>query len=133
MSSKNCWICGHPAHNGSGMCFEDYQSVEKARRERRERDIFYRQKRDIRLAHSVVMWRGMAFKVTKSPNNHGMVKVERVELADVNNLPRTVQIINLDCYCPGFDRGQIKRMKATMLRLNSEHVEPEPVAVRGKT
>lgn len=35
----------------------------------------------------------------------------------LSGIPKT-KLINLDEYCPGFDRSQIKNLKATVLRLS---------------
>ncbi len=74
------------------------------------------------MAFAVVNWRGLAYKARRSLG--GQLVAERVDLVELAKLPRNTKVIriNLDGYCPGYDRDQIRLFKGTLLRLNGGHV-----------
>lgn len=102
-----CSICGRKHKNNDTYCRGCQIALDKDKAERRQRQnpngkavefIHYQ-------GHVVGFFR----------KNGGLVP--RYIGMSLSHIPKT-KLINLDEYCPGFDRAQIKKLKATVLRLS---------------
>jgi len=98
---RKCQICGRrPAASEQGYCSHCQAQIEAARRSKRQPKVF-----------RYVTYRGVTFAFY---NGNG--DKLRVQLCNRNpeTLPERL-LINLDTYCPGFMREQIKKMKRLCL------------------
>lgn len=98
-----CIICERrPAVNGNGWCANCTAKIEADRKRKRPEEpvkfLVYR-----------------ANVVGLFPNGQGTLK-PRLLRRDASKLPKG-KTINLDHYCHGFTREQVKRFKKTVLRL----------------
>ena len=98
-----CIICERrPAVNGSGYCANCAAKIEAERRLRKpEQPDFY------------LTYKGHV--VGLFPNGDGKWSARLLQ-RNAERLPKR-KTINLNCYCQGYKRDQIKRFKATVLRL----------------
>lgn len=97
-----CLICEQrPARKG-GICAQCYGHIEHERKSRVKVEPRY-----------FVTYRGNV--VGFWPNGDGKLKGELLR-REAANLPKG-KTINLDTYCEGFERSQIKALKACVLKL----------------
>lgn len=98
-----CVICEkRPSLEGSGYCHNCNAQIEaEKRRKRRPAPVKY------------LVYRGHV--VGLFPNGNGTLKAELLK-REPERLPKS-KVINLDRYCEGFDRDQIKKFKRCVLRL----------------
>lgn len=98
-----CIICDQrPAANGNGWCANCTARIEAERRRRRPEE-----------ARMYLHYRG--YVIGLFPNGNGMLK-PRLLTRSLGRLPKS-RTLNLDHYCSGYTREQIKRFKATVLSL----------------
>ena len=96
-----CIICDkRPVANGNGWCANCTAKIEAERRRRRPEE-----------ARMYFHYRGHV--VGLFPNGNGMLS-PRLLTRSLDRL-RKSRTLNLDRYCPGYTRGQIKRFKAAVL------------------
>lgn len=99
---RKCHICGvRPASTDQGFCHDCQASIEAERR----------RKRQARKADKYVTYRGVTVALRK--NGEGEYKAEFIT-RDPEKLPKS-RLINLDIYCPGYTREQIKKLKRLCL------------------
>lgn len=98
-----CIICDkRPAANGRGWCANCTAQIEAERKRRRPVK-----------ATKYLHYRGNV--VGLFPNGNGTL-VARLLQSSFERLPKG-KTLNLDKYCEGYTREQVKRFKATVLRL----------------
>ena len=98
-----CLICDkRPQREGSRYCGNCGAKVEADTRRRRPSE-----------PEKFLTFRGNV--VGLFPNGDGMLR-SRLLSRSPERLPKG-KTIDLDHYCPGFDRGQIRKFKAAVLRL----------------
>jgi len=99
---RKCIVCEvRPAYHG-GMCKHCLATIAKDKRNRKSPSF-----------SRFLTFRGHV--VGLRPNGHGKLKPELLR-RDPEKLPQNVTI-NLNKFCPGFDRSIIKRFKACVLTL----------------
>jgi len=99
---RKCLICGvRPATTEQGFCHNCQASLdaEKCR------------KREARKADKYVTYRGVTVALRK--DGDGTYKPEFIT-TNPDRLPKS-RLINLDIYCPGYTREQIKKLKRLCL------------------
>lgn len=102
VKARKCHICGvRPATTDQGFCHNCQSSIDAERR----------RKREARKSDKYVTYRGVT--VALRSNGDGKYKASFSTL----NPERIAKnrLINLDVYCPGYDRGQIKKLKKLCL------------------
>ena len=100
-----CIICDkRPAANDRGWCSNCNAQIEAERKRRKPVEA-------VKLFH----YRGSV--VGLFPNGDGKL-IARLLNMSLDRLPKS-RTLNLDRYCEGYTREQIKRFKATVLRLAS--------------
>ena len=112
-SDTRCFICGtRPPAKGEMYCRVCQGEMDQAERERRQRCEGWKK------AWKFLHWKGVVagiFPNGNGPDGQTTYQPRRV-FKTLGQLPKA-KVINLDTYIPGFDRGQIKRMKATLKQL----------------
>ena len=99
---RKCHICGvRPASTDQGFCHDCQNSIDAERR----------RKREARKADKYVTYRGVTLALHK--NGKDEYKVEFIT-RNTDKLPKS-RLINLDVYCPGYTREQIKKLKKLCL------------------
>lgn len=101
-----CVICGRKIKGDAAYCQQHQRQLDKAREEERRRK---RPK-----AVKYVCYRGHVVGFFK--NGHDKLKPSYVGMS-INGIPKG-KLINLDEYCEGYTRQQIKNLKATVLTLS---------------
>ena len=100
-----CIICDRrPAANGRGWCAICTAQIEAEQRRRRQREE----------ATNYLHYRGHV--VGLFPNGNGTLVARLLPTKSLASIPKK-HTIDLDHYCEGYTREQIKRFKATVLRL----------------
>ena len=106
---RKCHICGvRPASTEQGFCYNCQSQVDADRCRKRPRKPF-----------KYVTYRGVTIALHKDgkdgkDGNGGTFKPEFIT-RDPEKLPKS-RMINLDTYCPGFTREQVKKLKRLCLR-----------------
>ena len=101
---RKCHICGvRPATTEQGYCHNCQSQLEADRRRKRPAKPF-----------RYVTYRGVTVALHKHSDNDGKLKTEFIT-RDPEKLPKS-RLINLDTYCPGFTRDQVKKLKRLCLR-----------------
>lgn len=99
---RKCHICGvRPASGENGFCHNCQTSI----------DAEKRRKREARKADKYVTYRGVT--VALRENGDGQYKAA-FSTANPDRIPKS-RLINLDVYCPGYTREQIKKLKKLCL------------------
>jgi len=99
---RKCHICNvRPASTEQGYCHNCQSQLEADRRRKRPQKPF-----------RYVTYRGVAIAFHNGKGDK--LKTELVT-RDPEKLPKA-KLINLDTYCPGFTREQIKKLKRLCLR-----------------
>jgi len=99
---RKCHICGvRPASTEQGFCHNCQAQLEADRR----------RKRQSRKADYYVTYRGVTVALKK--NGKDEYKAEFIT-NNPESLPKS-KLINLDIYCPGYTREQIKKLKRLCL------------------
>ena len=115
MANGDCTLCGkRPAtrsavaqgHSWCHLCATDIAAERKHKRERRSW-----WKRAVRYA----VWRGIG--VAFMPNGNGKFTPKPLPASVLAKLPAQ-KTINLDKYCPGYTREQVKSFKAAIKAAN---------------
>ena len=113
-SDTRCCICGQrPPAKGEMYCRVCQREMDQAGAERRQRCEAWKK------AWKFLHWRGVVVGLYQAAevDEWGLPKVTpRRVFQPLGRLPKA-KVINLDNYIPGFDRGQIKGMKATLKQL----------------
>lgn len=100
-----CIICDRrPAVNGRGWCANCTAKIEADQRHRRQKEE----------ATMYLHYRGHV--VGLFPNGNGTLVARLLVDKSLDRLPKK-RTLNLDRYCQGYTREQVKRFKATVLRL----------------
>lgn len=98
-----CVICERRPANGNGQCHNCAAKIESERRKRQgPQPVKY------------LVYRGMVAGLV--PNGKGTLKAVSMRL-NPERLPKS-RVIDLNHYCEGFSRDQIKRFKAAVLKVN---------------
>jgi len=103
---RKCHICGvRPASTEQGFCNNCQSQLEADRRRKRPRKPF-----------KYVTYRGITIALHKDGTNDGKGDKFKTEFItrDPEKLPKS-RLINLDTYCPGFTREQVKKLKKLCL------------------
>jgi hypothetical protein len=98
---RKCLICGVRPVFERGYCHNCLNSMDAERR----------RKREARKADKYVTYRGVTIALRQ--NGDGEYKAEFIT-TNPDRLPKS-KLINLDVYCPGYDREQIKKLKRLCL------------------
>lgn len=101
--SNKCVICGRHKSIDGLYCRQHKIAVDKAMPREKSKAFRY------------ACYRGHVVGFYKTPN--GNYKPSYVGMS-LRSIPKSI-LINLDNYCPGFNRQQVKRLKAVVLRLSS--------------
>jgi len=105
--TQKCTICNHrPARTGEGYCKTCASQIEADKRHRKmqnEKPVKY------------LTYRGSIVGLFK--NGNGKLKA-RLLKGNPELLPKA-RTLDLNKYCPGFDRSQIKAFKACCLKLSN--------------
>jgi len=100
---RKCHICSvRPASTEQGYCHNCQSQLDADRRRKRPRKPF-----------KYVTYRGVTIALHKDSKDDKF-KPEFIT-RDPEKLPRS-KLINLDVYCPGFTRDQVKKLKRLCLR-----------------
>lgn len=100
VKTRKCHICARrPAATDTGYCLNCQQQLEATRRRKRA-DTPYR----------YVTFRGVTVALYQDGDTYIPRRVNR----DPERLPKS-RHINLDIYCPGFTREQVKKLKRLCL------------------
>ena len=98
---RKCHICGvRPASTEQGFCYNCQSQLEADRRRKRPRKPF-----------KFVTYRGVTIALHK--NGKDKLKPEFIT-RDPEKLPKRL-MVNLDTYCPGYTREQVKKLKRLCL------------------
>ena len=101
---RKCLICGVRPAAERGYCHNCLASMEAERS----------RKRKVKQADKYVTYRGVTVALRKNgKNGNDEYKAEFIT-TNPDRLPKR-KLINLDVYCPGYDRGQIKKLKRLCL------------------
>jgi len=101
---RKCHICNvRPATTEQGYCHNCQSQLDADRRSKRPQKSF-----------RYVTYRGVTVGLHKHNGNGDTLKVEYIT-RDPEKLPKS-RMINLDTYCPGFTREQVKKLKRLCLR-----------------
>lgn len=98
---RKCLICGVRPAVERGFCHDCQNSIEAERR----------RKCEARKADKYVTYRGVTVALRR--NGDGTYKPEFIT-TNPDRLPKS-RLINLDIYCPGYTREQIKKLKRLCL------------------
>jgi len=99
---RKCLICGvRPATTDQGFCHNCQTSI----------DAEKRRKRQATNADKYVTYRGVTVALRK--NGEGEYKAA-FSTVNPERIPKS-RLINLDVYCPGYTREQIKKLKRLCL------------------
>ncbi len=99
-----CGLCGKRPRGKSGHCRMCEHDLDKMRQERRERNRPWWEK-----AYRVVTWKGHVLAYI--PKGKDEFKARYIGCKSVAKVPKA-KVLNLDEYVEGFDRRQIKNLKA---------------------
>mgnify|MGYP001138718307 CR=1 FL=1 len=100
---RKCHICGvRPATTEQGYCHNCQSQLDADRRSRRPAKPF-----------RYVTYRGITVGLHRHKSNGDTFKAEFIT-KDPEKLPKS-RMINLDTYCTGFTREQIKKLKRLCL------------------
>jgi len=100
VKTRKCHICARrPAATDTGYCLNCQQQLEAARRCKRA-DTPYR----------YVTYRGVTVALYQDGDTYIPRRINR----DPDKLPKR-RLINLDIYCPGYTREQVKKLKRLCL------------------
>ena len=94
---RKCLICGVRPAVERGFCHDCQNSIEAEKR----------RKREAHKADKYVTYRGVTVALRKDGDD--TYKAEFIT-TNPDRLPKS-RLINLDIYCPGYDREQIKKLK----------------------
>ena len=98
---RKCHICGvRPASTEQGYCNNCQSQLEADRHRKRPAKVV-----------RFVTYRGTTVQFT---NGKGDVLVPQLTRRDPEKLPKS-RLINLDKYCPGYTREQVKKLKKLCL------------------
>lgn len=101
-----CLICNRKTKGDSSYCQQHQRELDKLSAEEKQR----RKPKAVKYVH----YRGHVIGFFK--NGHNTLKPSYVGMS-VNGIPKG-KLINLDEYCPGYTREQIKKLKAAVLALS---------------
>jgi len=105
---RKCHICGvRPATTEQGYCHNCQSQLDADRRSRRPAKPF-----------RYVTYRGVIVGLHRHKSNGDNGDTFKVEYItrDPEKLPKS-KLINLDTYCPGFTREQVKKLKRLCMRM----------------
>jgi len=106
VKARKCLICGvRPSSTERGFCHDCQASL----------DAEKRRKRQTSKADKYVTYRGVTVALRKNGKNGEAIYKAEFITTNPDRLPKS-RLINLDNYCPGYTREQIKKLKKLCLR-----------------